>query len=135
MLNEIRLSNLSEKTVNYLQSLVVRPSPCINLQGADAKLSVQAIADEDIDENVPFMCPRRAQREEINRKCIEKVAGDLIEFQAVDTLESGDSEIDQNTKKAVQKIRERNVDVLQLKIGCRVMLVRYITKVLVVHSF
>ena len=89
-----------------------------------SRLKTEDIQQLDMDKTV-VICSTRAECERINQQCLHKVEGCLVQYEAIDTdhhghpLRSADLE-------RIKRYRERLPDILDLKLGVRVILRRNI---------
>ena len=88
------------------------------------RLQKQDINAVDLDKTV-IICSTRAECDEINNQCLERISGPMCEYEADDSDNHGNG-LRAADHQRIQQHRERLPDKLQLKVGARVILRRNI---------
>ena len=86
------------------------------------RLNEEKVDEIDLDKTV-VICSTRAECADVNEQCLERVAGGLEEYCALDTDHQGHP-LRAADQLRINRCRERLPDVLQVKVGARVILRR-----------
>ena len=94
------------------------------LQALQSRVQPRNIDDIQLDRTV-VICSTRAECDEINEQCLERVQGNPVSYKAIDTDHNGHP-LREADNRHLQRCREKLPDCLTIKIGARVILRRNI---------
>ena len=90
------------------------------LQVLQSRVQPRNIEDIQLDRTV-VICSTRAECDKINEECLERVQGNPVSYEAIDTDHNGHP-LREADNRRLQRCREKLPDCLTIKIGARVVL-------------